>query len=130
MAKNKNLSGNLFTRQPLTITETALSASICDYLDARRIYNDRLNSGKIFTGNYVVHLCKTGTPDRFAIVRGTAVFIEVKKKDKKPTPEQTERHAELRRAGAVVITTDSYDDFVRQFKEVESNTKTSMRPGV
>src|SRR5436190_892421 len=97
--KNKNLSGNLFTKKALTIKETPLSACIAEWLDVHKIYNDRLNSGKLKTVKshfdinqrkwvdgkpYWVSLCKTGTPDRFAIVRGHIIFIEVKQKDKKP----------------------------------------------
>jgi hypothetical protein len=136
MSKNPNLSGNLFTKKALTIKETPLSASIAEWLDAHRIYNDRLNSGKVkvvksyfnkTTGQWKdyppfwMQLAKTGTPDRFAIFHGIIIFIEVKQLGKKPTPEQLEQHQTLRRSGAIIIVTDSLDDFIRQFKNVQNN---------
>lgn len=136
MSKNHNLSGNLFTKQPLTVTETALSAMIAEWLDVQRIYNDRLNSGKVkVVRNYQakggwktyenwLHLCKEGTPDRFALVEGFIIFIEVKKKDKKPTDVQLDRHNELQtKAKAFVIAVDSFDDFQIKFKEVISRIR-------
>jgi hypothetical protein len=121
--KNKNLSGNLFTKQALTIKETALSASIAEWLDLKRVYNDRLNSGKIKFGTRMIHLCKTGTPDRFAILEGQIIFIEVKQKGKKATTEQLMRHNELRNSGAIVIVADSFDDFERKFNDVKDEVR-------
>jgi hypothetical protein len=117
--KNRNLSGNLFTKQALTIKETALSASIAEWLDLKHIHNDRLNSGKIKVGQRMIHLCKPGTPDRFAIVGGIIIFIEVKQKDKTATAEQLKRHDELQASGAFVIVADSFEEFERQFNEVK-----------
>lgn len=119
MAKNKHLSGNLFTKTPLTIRETSLSARIAEYLNAKGIYHDRLNCGMVKTdsGNWL-HLCKTGTPDRFAIVRGYIVFIEVKKQGEKPTPEQIKRHEELRKSGAIVLVVDTYESFIKEFSAI------------
>ena len=132
--RNKNLSGNLFTKQTLTIKETPLSAMIKEYLDVHRIYNDRLNSGKVqIIKKYFckksnqwkefrnwLYLCDEGTPDRFAIVEGFTIFIEVKQKGKLPTDVQLQKHNELRtKAKAVVITVDSFEDFIRQFNEVK-----------
>jgi hypothetical protein len=121
MPKNPNLSGNLFTKKALTIKETPLSASIAEWLDLKRIYNDRLNSGKIKSGNRMIHLCKPGTPDRFAIVAGRIIFIEVKQRDKQATPVQLARHEELRQHGATIIVVDSFDDFLCKFKAIRSN---------
>lgn len=118
--KNRNLSGNLFTKQALTIKETALSASIAEWLDVKRIYNDRLNSGKLKIGNRMIHLCKPGTPDRFAILEGQIIFIEVKQKDKMPTAEQLRRHEELRNSGAIVIVADSFGEFEKKFREARN----------
>jgi hypothetical protein len=115
--KNKYLSGSLFTKKALTIKEAPLSDSIRVYLDRKQIYNDRLNSGKLKVGSRMIHLCKKGTPDRFAIVAGRIIFIEVKMKDKKPTPEQLERHQELERSGAIVLVAHSLEDFISQFKK-------------
>jgi hypothetical protein len=122
MAKNKHLSGNLFTKTPLTIRETSLSARIAEYLNAKGIYHDRLNCGMVKTSHGKwLHLCKTGTPDRFAIVRGYIVFIEVKKQGEKPTPEQINRHEELRKSGAIVLVVDTYEGFIKEFSAINGN---------
>ena len=119
--KNKNLSGGLFAAKPtpLTIKETSLSAQIAEWLDNRGIYNDRLQCGSFSTnrGNWI-KLCKPGTPDRFAIIRGQIVFIEVKKRGEKPTEEQNRRHYELRESGAIVLVVDSFDDFANRFSAI------------
>lgn len=142
MAKNPNLSGNLFTKPKggLTIKETPLSDTIAQWLEVKGFYTDRLNSGKVpVKKRYFVkgsgqwreheqwiHLCKKGTPDRFAIVDGRVVFIEVKQKNKVPTPEQLERHDEIRRKGkAIVISVDSFEDFERQFSQVVASIRAS-----
>ena len=124
MSRNNNLSGGLFASgkpSPLTIKETPLSAMIAGYLDNRRVYNDRLNSGKVETkaGNYF-YGCKSGTPDRFAIIRGQIVFIEVKMFGKKPTAEQNARHDELCDAGAIVLVCNSFDEFIGKFTAVRA----------
>ena len=123
MSKNKNLSGGLFAAKPtpLTIRETSLSAQIAGWLDARNICNDRLQCGAIKTlsGNWL-KLCKRGTPDRFAIIRGQIVFIEVKKREQKPSAEQLERHDILRESGAIVIVTASFDNFVIQLNAIRA----------
>lgn len=111
--------------------EQDVSKAIQAYLDKRHVYNDRLNAGKVqVTKNYRqkdgtvkrfetwLQLCKKGTPDRFFILRGTIYFVEVKKYGRKPTPEQIERHAELRRSGAVVIVANSIESFMDQFEEL------------
>jgi hypothetical protein len=128
--KNKNLSGNIFTKESLRERETSLSARIADYLTKCGIYNDRLNCGVVETVKKLkegeerrdwLHLCKTGTPDRFCIVRGYIVFIEVKRLGEKPAPEQIKRHEELRRSGAIVLVVDSFESFLKQFSAVHGN---------
>lgn len=127
MSKNKNLAGGLFAHKPtpLTIKETPLSAQIADWLKNRGIYNDRLQCGQFQTpSGHWMRGSKAGTPDRFAIIRGQIVFIEVKKLDSKPTKEQHERHDELRMCGAVVIVAHGFDNFVIQFNGVRARLET------
>lgn len=132
MSKNNNLSGNLFTNGSLREREASLSARIAGYLTKRGIYNDRLNCGVVETVKKLaegkerrdwLHLCKTGTPDRFAILRGYIIFIEVKRQGEKPTPEQIKRHEELRKSGAIVLVVDSYKSFLKQFSAVHGNVE-------
>lgn len=143
--KAKDFRGGLFAGgqkgpQPIAPKEQTISKSIQDFLDKKGIYNDRLNSGKVQVikqfrqkdGNVKkfetwLQLCKKGTPDRFAIIPpgldplkrgGFLLLIEVKTKGGKPTPEQLERHRELRDAGAMVFVADSIDGFIRKWKAV------------
>jgi len=128
----KQFSGGLFTAakpKALTPSESNVSKSIEGFLNARKIYNDRLNSGKVevkkkffdqksgrmkeFT-NWI-QLCQKGTPDRFFIVAGQIYFVEVKHLGKNPSPEQIAKHAELKQHGATVIVSDSIEDFILQF---------------
>ena len=104
---------------PLTIRETSLSAAIAKFLTNRRIYNDRLQCGKIETksGRWI-HLCKPGTPDRFCIIGGRIIFIEVKRQGKKPTLDQLKRHKKLKASGAVVLIADSFQNFLEQFTNI------------
>lgn len=143
--KAKDFRGGLFAGgkkgpQPIAPKEQAISKGIQEFLDRKGIYNDRLNSGKVevvkhfrrkdgtaVQFNTWLQLCKKGTPDRFAIIPpsldplkrgGFMLMIEVKQLGKKPTPEQLERHRELRDAGAMVFVADSIDGFIRKWKAV------------
>ena len=128
--KNKNLSGGLFAAKPtpLTICETSLSAQIAEYLDARRIYNDRLQCGQFQTpSGHWMRGSKTGTPDRFAILRGQIVFIEVKSANGRTSPEQRAKHDELSEHGAIVIVAESYDEFIGKFSAIRAALENSAK---
>ncbi|HEX8289571.1 MAG TPA: VRR-NUC domain-containing protein [Pyrinomonadaceae bacterium] len=132
MSKNKNLSGGLFAAKPtpLTQTESSISAQVKEYLDARGIYNDRLQCGRIRTANgHWIVMCETGTPDRLAIVRGQAVFIETKTRGKKPSSDQLIKHDELRNNGALVIVADSFEQFKQQFSAIRAAIEENARKG-
>jgi hypothetical protein len=134
-ARLGDFSGGLFAGgqkgpQPISPKEANVSKSIEDFLNKRGIYNDRLNSGMIqqvttYTDKKGqtkefrrwIRLAKRGSPDRWFLMGGRMFLIEVKRKGKKPTPEQLERHDELRRAGAYIFNVDSIDEFRRQFNE-------------
>lgn len=131
----KDFSGGLFAGgakgpQAIAPKEQQVSKSIQSFLDKRGIYNDRLNAGRVMVVKTFrnkdgserrfetwLQLAKKGSPDRFFILGGRIYFIEVKRKGKKPTPEQIERHDELRRAGAHIFVADSIDSFIQQFNE-------------
>jgi hypothetical protein len=123
MAKNKNFSGGLFTHgKPTALTplEKCVSSSIEEYLERRKIYNLRLNSGKIFLGNRVLHLCPKGTPDRLAIYRGVPLFIEVKKFNEKPTDDQSKSHELIRASGGNVIVAYSIEDVAIALRSIDA----------
>lgn len=121
--KNKNLSGGLFVGKPspLAIRETPLSKQIAEWLANRGVWNERLNSGKIETRDgRRIHLCERGTPDRIAVVRGRAIFVEVKTFGEKCSPEQLEKHDELRQSGSIVIVVDLFTSFREAFEAIRS----------
>lgn len=142
MPKNNNLSGNLFTKKALTIKETPLSASIGEWLDLHRIFNERINAGKVKVVKsyfnktlnkwidyppFWMQLAEEGTPDRRAMLPHPSgfgvviVYIEVKQLGKKPTDVQLKMHDKLRKIGAIVISVDSFDDFLTQFKAAKDS---------
>lgn len=132
--KNKNLSGDLSAARsaPPALSEAPLSAQIARWLDARNIYNDRLQCAKVQTiSGRSIHLCKTETPHIFAIISGQIIFIEVKMRGQAPKPEQLEKHLELMNAGAIVLVADSFDQFVCEFnayrEAIELREKEMMR---
>jgi hypothetical protein len=119
------VSAKRMPKKPTALTqkeESPLSAQIAEYLTTRGIFNERLNSsGKIKTTNgYRMTLCERETPDIFTILCGRAIFIETKISEEKPTPEQLEKHEELRRAGAIVIVADSYEQFIDTFAAIRA----------
>ena len=57
------------------------------------VWCDRMQSGAIQQGNYVIRLCKIGTPDLYAIINydgGRVLFIECKKPKCKQSDAQKE----------------------------------------
>jgi len=132
MSRNNNFTGGLFAARPtlLSLKETSLSAQIAEYLDTRRIYNDRLNCGKIKTqsGGWMT-LCKTGTPDRFCIIREQIIFIEVKTVTGKMTPEPRTKHDELCEHGAIVLVCDSFENFVGKLTAIRAAIEIIVRKG-
>lgn len=143
MATIKGYTGGLFTGKnstALSPKESTISKAIQQYLEARKIYNDRLNAGQMqaITRYFEkktqtwkefrkwVYLCKKGTPDRFFIMSGRIYFVEVKTFGKTPTADQVQRHKELRRSGAVVIVADSIDSFIKQFESIVADRQSGL----
>ena len=58
-------------------------------------------------------------PDRLFIKRGITIYVEFKATGEKPTPQQLERHAEMRQAGACVFVIDSLDEGYGLFKKLD-----------
>ena len=103
-------------------SETQLSKAIADALALVGVYSDRLNAGRWKVQQSWVHGCRKGTPDRFALVNGHMVFLEVKRPGKKADPHQLERHAELRSHGATVLVVDDVADAVAAVLNVRAST--------
>ncbi len=124
MSKNKNLSGNLFTKTILRQSEASLSSAVAKFLDRKNIFHLRLNSGKLRVSHPSgrtswVTLCQTGTPDRFFIYRGYHVFLELKKQGEKPTPEQLAIHDQIKQSGGFVSVVTTLDDLVQLINKIE-----------
>ncbi len=123
MSRNNNLSGGLFAAKPTTLTvkETSLSAMIADWLTNRRIYNDRLQCGEFETpSGHWMRGAKRGTPDRFCIIRGQIIFIEVKTATGKISPAQRAKHDELCAHGAIVLICDSFENFIGKMTAIRA----------
>jgi hypothetical protein len=134
--KAKDFRGGLFAGgkkgpQSIEPKESSISKSIEEFLNGRKIYNDRLNAGQFervtsytdkagnkkefrrwFRGS------RKGTPDRFAILAkqwdpdgkgGKVLFIEVKTSSGRLSEEQVDTHVRLRSAGALVLVARSVD---------------------
>lgn len=52
-----------------------------------------------------------GVPDLLIVLRGRAIFVELKQPGKKPTPLQCHRVGEIAAAGASVVLCTSVDEF-------------------
>lgn len=64
------------------IKESDVLKSIMNFLKLQKHYVLRLNSGKVFNEKSVIMLCPRGTPDILAVIKGRAVFLEVKRDSK------------------------------------------------
>ncbi len=104
-------------------TETEISKTIGEYLTRAGYFNLRLASGGFKQGKAFVHLCKPGTPDRYALIAGKSVFIEVKKSDGKVSAEQRTVHDEITRGGGSVIVAYSFDDFLSKLTKLKEQVK-------
>ena len=51
-------------------------------------WHDRLNSGRIYSGKYMIRLCREGTPDAYFIMSKRIVWLEMKTKDGKLSEAQ------------------------------------------
>ena len=86
-------------------SEHEVQSTIIDLIRVRGGVATRVNSGSILTKRgdktYVVKLADKGTSDTIGCYRGVALYIEVKKPGKKPTPEQIAFLESVARAGGV-----------------------------
>lgn len=99
------------------MSETIISKSIADYLNARGIYNLRVNSGRVRVRGGWMHCAPEGTPDRFFLMPGLWGGLEIKVPGEKPTAAQLEQHMRIRLAGGIVIVARSVEDVERGLKE-------------
>ena len=89
-------------------TETSVSASVQEYLDAIRVFTFRVQSGRVMVlkgeHKHVMHLAPTSTADRIGhLPDGRFLGIEVKRPDQWPSKEQIEWMRERNDSGAVAF---------------------------
>lgn len=105
----------------IAVSETSVSASIKQYLDARHIWNIRINSGKVKVNGGWMQLAAEGTPDRLALFKGKSIWIEVKTIGGKLSAAQIEMHRRIISAGGFVIVAETLDEFITEFKKASRN---------
>ena len=99
-------------RPAVSQTETQISRNIGDLLTKAGIWNMRINSGRVKVRQGWMQLAPKGTPDRMAIINGTAVFIEVKRPGYKPSADQLLAQREIAKSGAIVLNATSLEEFI------------------
>ncbi|HSY52436.1 MAG TPA: hypothetical protein VLC46_26785 [Thermoanaerobaculia bacterium] len=97
--------------------ESEIQRLILDWLDAKRIFHYRQNSGAFKEGTRFVRFGAVGAPDIVAVVKGTYVGIEVKAPRGHQTSSQRDFEAMLRMAGGVYV-------LARSLEEVEQAINT------
>lgn len=120
MSRNRFTTGGLFSaKKVLRESETSISNTIAKYLNARRIFNFRVQAGRIQTKQgHWIHFADKGTPDRFCLYNERAVFIEVKRIGEKPTDDQLRVHGDIRSAGGIVIVAERLEDVIEGLNKI------------
>jgi Holliday junction resolvase len=103
-------------------SEAQLQKQITDFIKRSGFSVYRMNAGKVKVGKGYLQLAPKGTPDLLANVYGFILWIEVKKKGKKPTEEQAKCHAELSKYSYVIFA-DTFDSFQMQFALAETHLR-------
>jgi len=122
MPKRPSAQLALFGRQkkekPL---ENRVQGWIRNYLRARNVYHQRINSGQIRTREgHVVKLADKGTPDLYALYRGVSVWIECKREGETAEDHQTREHGWIRKAGGVVVVAYKVEDVRDALMEIDA----------
>ena len=104
-----------------TATEHEIQSAIIDLIRARGGVVTRVNSGSLLVkrGNktYVVKLADEGTSDTIAVYKSIALYVEVKKLGKRPTPDQIaflESVAEADGVGLVAYDSETVNELLNR----------------
>jgi hypothetical protein len=110
----------------ITPTEHEIQGAIIDLIRARGGVVTRVNSGSIIVKRgdktYVVKLADEGTSDTIAVYKSIALYIEVKKLGKKPTPDQIaflESVAEADGVGLVAYDSETVNELLNRIDVYE-----------
>lgn len=98
-------------------TEKETQKAILQYLEAKRIFHYRNNSGATKTehGSFLRY-GYPGSPDIIAVVKGTYIGIEVKDIKGKLSPSQIAFQKELEKAGGIYIVARDIDTIIDIFE--------------
>lgn len=92
-------------------TEKNTQAAILQYLNAKRIFAYRQNSGAFKTERGFYRFCSiNGLPDVMAFSQGKAYAIECKDKQGRQSPAQKEFQTNFEKAGGIYVLARSIDD--------------------
>ena len=110
------------------LREHEIQRQILEWLELKHIFHWRNNSGTLRKGRHYVKFGKKGSPDIFALVRGTLFGIELKAHDGFQSQVQKEFEVEFVKAGGVYLLCYSVED-VTQVIEGKKPFETQGKPG-
>ena len=98
-------------------TEKDTQKAILQYLEAKRIFHYRNNTGAVKTeSGRFIRFGNVGSPDIIAVVKGTYIGIEVKDIKGKLSPSQIAFQKELEKAGGIYIVARDIDTIMDIFE--------------
>lgn len=86
------------------------------YLQLKRVFHWRNNSGALKTENHFVRFGATGSPDIIAIIKGQCIGIECKATNGKQSDHQKVFQFKMEQAGGKYYLVHSLDDLVAVVK--------------
>lgn len=95
------------------VSEHETQSAILEWLDIKRIFHYRQNTGGAKLKGFYVKFGRPGAPDIVAVIEGRFIGIEVKREGKVQSKKQVEFEMELFRAGGQYILAYSLDDVTR-----------------
>jgi hypothetical protein len=93
-----------------SLSEHNVQTQILDWLNLKKIFCYRQNTGGMVKGRHFVRFAVKGSPDIIAVIEGQYVGIEVKRPGEKQSPEQGAFETALVMAGGRYVLAHSLDD--------------------
>jgi hypothetical protein len=101
-------------RRPVSLLrERDVQGQILDWLNLKKIFCYRQNTGGMVKGRHFVRFAVKGSPDIIAVIKGQYVGIEVKRPGEKQSPEQAAFETALVMAGGKYLLARSLEDVMR-----------------
>lgn len=95
------------------VSEHEVQSAILDWLKVKRIFHYRQNTGGARLNGFHVRFGVPGAPDIVAVVKGSFVGIEVKKRGESQSEKQKEFEINLNRAGGKYILAYALEDVIK-----------------